>query len=168
MFASLPCDSLGSPHPQDRHMDSSSRLGLQGAPHYPSHVVPTLLLLIRHALTDAAGRTLSGWQRGVHLNDEGRRQAEQLVERLAPVRLGAVYSSSLERCCETAAPVARPRGLEVERVPHLRDVDYGDWTGRSIRQVTGTKQWRRIMRDPSGEPFPGGETLREVQARVLN
>jgi len=130
--------------------------------------VPTLLLLIRHALTDAAGRTLSGWQRGVHLNDEGRRQAEHLVERLVPVRLGAVYSSSLERCCETAAPVARARGLEVERVPNLRDVDYGDWSGRSMRQVTGTKQWRRIMRDPSGEPFPGGETLRQVQARVLN
>ena len=130
--------------------------------------MPTLLLLIRHALTDAAGRKLSGWQRGVHLNDEGRRQAEGLVERLEPVRIHAVYSSSLERCCETAAPVAGALGLDVRRVPGLRDVDYGEWSGRSMRQVTGTKQWRRIMRDPSGEPFPGGETLRGVQARILN
>jgi len=130
--------------------------------------VPTLLLLIRHALTDTAGRKLSGWQRGVHLNEAGRTQAEDLVQRLAPVRLHAIYASSLERCVETAGPVARARGLRVERVPGLRDVDYGEWSGRSMRQVTGTKQWRRIMRDPSGEAFPGGETLRGVQARVLN
>src|SRR6266576_680139 len=130
--------------------------------------VPTLLLLVRHALTDAAGKKLSGWQRGVHLNEAGRAQAGDLVKRLEPVRLQSIYASSLERCVESAAPVARSRGLPVERVPNLRDVDYGEWSGRSMRQVVGTKQWRRIMRDPSGEAFPGGETLRGVQARVLN
>src|SRR5205809_1306553 len=143
--------------------------GIRGSPpgHYPSRIVPTLLLLVRHALTDTAGNRLSGWVRGVHLNDEGRRQADRLAERLAPVRLGAIYASSLERCVETAAPLAKAKSLAVRRVPALRDVDYGDWSGRSMRQVTGTRQWRRIMRDPSGEPFPGGETLRGVQARVL-
>jgi len=130
--------------------------------------VPTLLLLIRHALTDAAGKKLSGWQRGVHLNEAGRAQAEELVRRLEPVRLGAIYASTLERCLETATPVAKARGLQVARVPELRDVDYGEWSGRTMRQVVGTKQWRRIMRDPSGEAFPGGETLRGVQARILN
>jgi probable phosphomutase (TIGR03848 family) len=129
--------------------------------------VPTLLLLIRHALTDTAGKRLSGWQRGIHLNDEGRQQAEHLAERLAPVRIGAIYVSSLERCVETAAPIAKVKNLAVQRLPGLRDVDYGGWSGRSMRQVVKTRQWRRIMRDPSGEPFPGGETLRGVQARVL-
>jgi probable phosphomutase (TIGR03848 family) len=129
--------------------------------------VPTLLILVRHALTDTSGKRLSGWQRGVHLNEEGRRQAQRLADRLAPVRLGAIYASSLERCVETAAPLAKAKNLAVRRVPGLRDVDYGDWSGRSMRQVTGTRQWKRIMRDPSGEPFPGGETLRRVQARVL-
>jgi probable phosphomutase (TIGR03848 family) len=165
MFASLPCPSLGSPHPHERHIACSFRC--EGRPPLSFRIVPTLLLLIRHALTDTAGKRLSGWQRGVHLNDEGRREADRLVERLAPVRIDAIYSSSLERCVETATPVAKAKGLAVERVPGLRDVDYGDWSGRSMRQVTGTKQWRRIMRDPSGEPFPGGETLRGVQARVL-
>jgi probable phosphomutase (TIGR03848 family) len=150
----------------DRHMSRS--FPIDGAPrHYPSQIVPTLLLLIRHALTDAAGKRLSGWQRGVHLNEEGRRQAERLAERLTSVRLGAIYTSSLERCVETAVPLAKAKGLAVRRVPGLRDVDYGDWSGRSMRQVTGTRQWRGSMRDPSGEPFPGGETLRGVQARVL-
>jgi len=129
--------------------------------------VPTLLLLIRHALTDTAGKRLSGWQRGIHLNDDGRGQAEHLAARLAPVRIGAIYASSLERCAETAAPLAKAKNLAVQRVPGLRDVDYGQWSGRSMRQVVKTRQWRRIMRDPSGEPFPGGETLRGVQARVL-
>ncbi len=129
--------------------------------------MPTLLLLIRHAFTDAAGKRLSGWQRGVHLNDEGKRQAERLAERLEPVALGAICSSTLERCLQTAAPLAKAKGLRVERLPALRDVDYGSWTGRSMRQVVGTKLWREIMRDPSGVAFPRGETLQEVQDRVV-
>ena len=128
----------------------------------------TLLLLVRHGHTPTAGRILTGWSRGVHLTDRGREQARALAERLDGVHVQAIYSSPLERCRETAAPLARVRGLEVRTRRDLLEVDYGDWTGRSIRQLARTKLWRSVQQSPSSVRFPGGETLRGVQARSMD
>ena len=129
--------------------------------------MPTLVLLIRHALTDTAGKKLTGWDPGVHLNDRGREQAEQVAERLAPLPIRAVYSSTLERCVETAAPLARAKGLAVETTDGLRDVHYGAWTGRNIAPLRKTKLWSKLVASPGDARFPQGEALRETQARVV-
>ena len=65
-----------------------------------------LLLLLRHAVTEHTGARLSGWMPGLHLSEEGRRQADGLAGRLGPVGVDALYASPLERCQETAAVVA--------------------------------------------------------------
>jgi probable phosphomutase (TIGR03848 family) len=126
------------------------------------------LLLVRHGRTDAAGKRLTGWAPGVHLNEDGRRQAERLVERLDGIRVEAIYSSPLERCRETAAPLAKARRLSVHVRRSLIETGYGDWTGRSIAQVRKTKLWRTVERVPSAMRFPGGESLLEVQARAVD
>jgi probable phosphoglycerate mutase len=126
------------------------------------------LLLVRHGHTDAAGKRLTGWQPGVHLNDRGRADADRLVERLDGVRVEAIYSSPLERCRETAAPLAKARRLSVHSRRRLIDTGYGEWTGRSIAQVRKTKLWRTVERVPSAMRFPGGESLLEVQARAVD
>jgi probable phosphomutase (TIGR03848 family) len=125
-----------------------------------------LLLLIRHGLTDATGRRLVGWAPGVHLSERGRAQALELAERLAPVPLAAIYSSPLERCLETAAPVAADRGLAVWPADDLGEVRFGDWTGRPIGQLSRTRLWRTIQQVPSGARFPGGESFLEAQDRA--
>ena len=66
----------------------------------------TTLFLIRHGLTAVTGKTLYGRTPGVSLDDRGRAQADALADLLAPVRLTAVYSSPLDRCVETMAPLA--------------------------------------------------------------
>jgi len=129
--------------------------------------MPTLLLLVRHALTDTAGKRLTGWNRGVHLNDRGREQAALLAERLSPVPIRAVYSSSLERCMETARPLAAAKRLDVRALDSLRDVDYGEWSGRSLGPLRRTKLWAKLAATPADARFPGGETLREVQDRMV-
>src|SRR4029077_21057833 len=101
----------------------------------------TTVLLVRHGHTDAAGKRLTGWSPGVHLNETGREQAERLVERLDGIRVDAIYSSPLERCRETAAPLARPRRLRVNVRRRLIETGYGEWTGRSIAQLRKTKLW---------------------------
>ncbi|HSG16407.1 MAG TPA: histidine phosphatase family protein, partial [Anaerolineae bacterium] len=64
-------------------------------------------LLIRHAQNDWVSKNrLAGWTPGVHLNDVGQKQAEQLSDRLSKLPLKAIYSSPLERCIETAEAVA--------------------------------------------------------------
>lgn len=128
----------------------------------------TTLLLVRHGHTDAAGKRLTGRAPGVHLNELGRRQAERLVERLEGVRIDAIVSSPLERCRETAAPLAKARGRAVDVVRAWIEVGYGEWTGRSISQLRRTKLWRRVMFAPSNVRFPGGESLLEVQGRAVD
>ena len=128
----------------------------------------TTLLLVRHGHTDAAGKRLTGRAPGVHLNELGRRQAERLVERLEGVRIDAIVSSPLERCRETAAPLAKARGRAVDVGRAWIEVGYGEWTGRSISQLRRTKLWRRVMFAPSNVRFPGGESLLEVQARAVD
>lgn len=127
----------------------------------------TLLLLVRHGHTDAAGKRLTGWAPGVHLNERGREEADGLVARLEDVPIDAIYSSPLERCRETAAPLARARRLSVLIRRGLIETGYGDWTGRTISQLRRTKLWSTVERTPSAVRFPGGESLLEVQARAV-
>jgi probable phosphomutase (TIGR03848 family) len=126
-----------------------------------------LLLLIRHALTEATGKRLSGRTPGIHLSEEGRRQAVRLAERLTGLPLSAVYASPLERCVETAQPIAAPRGMSVRPAPGLEEVDYGKWTGRSIAQLVRTKLWKKVQQAPSSATFPEGEGLIDAQRRAV-
>lgn len=133
---------------------------------YPS--VVTLFLLIRHALTDATGKRLSGWTPGIHLSARGREQAAGLAERLADIPIAAIYSSPLERCRETASPIATNHGLKVQRSRHLGEVRYGDWTNRPMKQLMRTKLWRTVQQNPAAARFPGGESLLECQNRIVS
>jgi probable phosphoglycerate mutase len=146
-------------------MGSLPRISLELSRGYPSPV--PLLLLIRHALTEATGRRLSGRTPGIHLSEEGRRQAEQLAERLATVPLGAIYASPLERCSETAEAIAVPRRMTIREVPELAEIDYGRWTGRSMPQLTRTALWKKVQQTPSSITFPEGEGLIDAQRRSV-
>ncbi len=125
------------------------------------------LLLIRHALTPHVGNRLSGWSSGVHLSDEGRKQAARLAERLHDVQIDAVYSSPLDRALETAQPVARDHKLRVRQREEMGEVKYGELEGKSLKTLAKGKIWSRLRAWPSDVRFPGGESLRETQARAV-
>ncbi|MFW6187442.1 MAG: histidine phosphatase family protein, partial [Actinomycetota bacterium] len=72
----------------------------------------TLVLLVRHGETPTTGKVLPGRAPGLHLSERGRAQADRVAERLAGVRVDAVYTSPLERTRETAAPTAARTGRE--------------------------------------------------------
>jgi len=125
------------------------------------------LLLLRHATTDHTGKRLSGWTPGIHLGEKGLQEARALAERLAPVELHAIYSSPLERCQETAAAVAEPRGLKVSTIEDVGEVRYGDWTGKEHSELAKTDLWRTVQFHPSGARFPEGESIHEMQTRAV-
>ena len=127
----------------------------------------TLLLLIRHGQTATTGVRLAGWTPGVHLSDRGREQADALPTRLEGLPLTAIYSSPLERCRETAAPLARASRRTVAVRKDIGEVHYGAWTNRPLRQLARTKLWPRVQMVPSAVRFPDGESLLEVQARAV-
>ncbi len=129
----------------------------------------TTLLLIRHAQNEwvRTGK-LAGWTPGVHLNEEGQKQAELLGERLASAKLQAVYSSPLERAVETAQAVLKHYpNLELQIEQGVGEVDFGKWTGKRLQQLARTRLWKVVQGYPSGARFPGGESFREMQFRVV-
>ena len=127
----------------------------------------TLLLLIRHGENDVMQRHLTGRAPGVSLNGKGRQQAELLADALIHAPLKAVYSSPLERAIETAEPLALSRHLSVQVRPNLIEVDYGGFQGRTYKQLGRLKLWKALLEKPSQIRFPGGETMAEVQQRVV-
>jgi probable phosphoglycerate mutase len=128
----------------------------------------TRLFLIRHATNDALkDGVLYGRTPGVHLNDEGRAQAGALAERMSVVELAAIYSSPLERARETAEPLAHRQGLEVIIHPGLIETDAGEWTGQPLEAVRELDAWEQLMAYPSGVFLPGGESLWQVQIRMV-
>lgn len=126
-----------------------------------------LLFLIRHAVTAHTGERLTGWLPGVHLSDEGRAQARAMADRMRPVSLDAVYSSPVERALETAKVLASSKRLRVRVREGIGEVRYGEWEGRRLASIAKTRAWRRVVSRPGDTRFPGGETIRETQARVL-
>ena len=128
----------------------------------------TLLLLVRHAITDMTGKRLYGRSEGISISETGRRQAADLARRMAEVRLGALYASPLDRCVETAAPIAEACGVEAETLEGVIEIDYGTWTGRPFTALRRLKLWREFHgATPSTPRFPGGETLLEAQRRAV-
>jgi probable phosphomutase (TIGR03848 family) len=126
-----------------------------------------LILLIRHALTEITGKRLAGRTPGLHLSAVGVEQAERLAERLRAIPLAAMYSSPLERCIETAAPVAAGRSAQVDEAPELVEIGYGTWTGRPLASLARTRLWSEVQRSPSTARFPDGESLADAQRRAV-
>lgn len=128
----------------------------------------TTIILVRHATTPATGRRLGGWTPGVHLDEGGRAQADAVARRLTGLDVAAVYSSPLERTRETAQAIARAQGLRVRTRRELGEVDYGEWTDRPLGQLRRRKLWTTIQTTPSRVTFPGGESIRGMQARAVD
>jgi probable phosphoglycerate mutase len=127
----------------------------------------TLVLLVRHGLTATTGKVLPGRAPGLHLSDDGRRQAEAVARRIAGLpRVAAVYASPLERARETAAPIARAAGVGLRIERDLAEVDIGAWTGLPLWRARRKPEWAAIQRHPSGFRFPGGESFPAMQTRV--
>jgi probable phosphoglycerate mutase len=118
-------------------------------------------------MCEGVGSALCGRAPGVHLNAEGREQAAALAEQLRDERLHAVYCSPLERARETAAAIAAPHGLTPCIEPGLNEIDFGEWTGRTIRELQQLSRFRAFNEHRSTTRVPGGELMLEVQARVV-
>jgi probable phosphomutase (TIGR03848 family) len=127
----------------------------------------TTILLVRHGQTPTTGRLLPGQARGLHLSDDGKKQAEAAAARIGKLeRVTAIYASPLERARETAMPIARTRDLAVRIERGLMDLDVGRWTGERLDKVSKRPEWSSVQRHPSGFRFPGGESFMEMQTRM--
>ncbi|MBN2258773.1 MAG: histidine phosphatase family protein [Anaerolineaceae bacterium] len=121
------------------------------------------IILIRHGETDYVGKRLAGHLPGIHLNQHGVLQAEQLAARLSALPITALYSSPIDRAIDTAAPLARVRGLKINILTPLTEINVGDWQGKSIPYLRRLKRWRETHEQPARFSFPNGESFVDKQ-----
>ena len=129
------------------------------------------VLLVRHGRTSAnASGVLAGRTPGVRLDDVGKRQAADLGTRMAGLPIAAIVSSPLERCRQTAGALASAlsASVQVTTDKRLTECGYGDWTGRSLKDLAKEPLWKVVQGQPSAVEFPGGESMRAMQARALD
>jgi probable phosphomutase (TIGR03848 family) len=126
------------------------------------------VILLRHGRsTSNTAHTLAGRSEGVDLDDRGREQALELVERIGELPIKALVRSPLLRCRSTLEPLAEKLGLDPVVDDRLIEVDYGAWTGRKIADLFKEPLWAVVQQQPSAAIFPDGEGLAAVQARAV-
>lgn len=117
------------------------------------------ILLTRHGETDwnKTGR----WQghADIPLNEKGHQQAAALCQRLQSWPIETVYTSDLQRCVQTAVPLAKALDIQPTLAPIWRERDVGDFSGMTGDQARDhyPEIWANAVRGmvdpPNGEPF---------------
>jgi broad specificity phosphatase PhoE len=128
----------------------------------------TTFYLVRHGSNDFLARGLAGRLPEVHLNAQGREEAARLAQFLSAKPISRIISSPLERCRETAEPLATALKLPVEISETVLEVNFGEWQGASIPSLEADERWRKWNAFRTGHRLPGGETMISIQARVAN
>ncbi len=128
---------------------------------------PTTLILVRHAVTAETGPKLSGRAPGIDLSELGNEQARTTAARLADLPVAAIYASPIERTQQTAAHIAEHHDVAVQTCDGVIEADYGEWTGGEIAELAKTDLWKTVQRAPSRARFPNGESIAEMQSRMV-
>ncbi|MDQ2079830.1 histidine phosphatase family protein [Xanthobacteraceae bacterium Astr-EGSB] len=129
----------------------------------------TNVILVRHAVHDLVDRVLVGRMPDVGLSPRGVAQAERLARHLATCGVVDALQSSLQlRARQTARPIALALGLDVEIAAGFEELDMGEWTGRSFAELESDPHWQRWNSERSNTRPPGGESMWELQERVMD
>ena len=128
----------------------------------------TTILVVRHGESESnrdgrfAGHVESS------LTERGRAQARALGDRLAETAITRIVSSDLERARETAELVGGSRSLPVVTDARLREMSFGEWEGMVEAEIVErwAEDWEAVLRPKAEFRAPGGESLRELRARM--
>ena len=128
----------------------------------------TVFHLVRHGQHGLLGRVLAGRMPGVGLTERGRAEIAAVAERLAEEPIAAIYSSPLQRTRESAEIVAARLQLGIEFRDDVIELDFGEWTGTTFDLIRADPRWEAWRTQRSIARIPGGESMREVQKRVVD
>lgn len=132
----------------------------------------TDMLLIRHgesapARPDVAAPLLDG-QADPDLDPQGRQEARLVADRLHGEEVAAIYTSTLRRTAQTAAPLAEQTGLTPRADADLREVFLGEWEGATFRKRIADRDpvALRCFAGQRWDPIPGSEPYDALRDRV--
>ena len=125
------------------------------------------ILLVRHGQTEWNIQKKVMGDLPIPLNRVGRLQARDLSKKLKGIPLTACYTSPVKRALETAAIILKGRSVPLIKEPCVAEIDYGEWQGRSFREIPHEPQFVTYFTRPSRSLPPKGESMRQVQRRTI-
>lgn len=120
------------------------------------------ILLARHGRTQWNVERRRLGRTDIPLDGVGREQAAALPNLLADEFIDYIFSSPLVRARETAAPIARLRGVAVQTDDDLVEFDYGMYSGTLRHEAK-----LRLAADHLHVPVRGGESLTDAWSRAV-
>ncbi|HJU57002.1 MAG TPA: histidine phosphatase family protein [Pyrinomonadaceae bacterium] len=128
----------------------------------------TRVLLVRHGQSEGNAEGRFGGHTATPLSARGRRQAEVTARALAEEKITAIYSSDLSRAVETAMPLARLTGLDVEQTEAFRERSVGVMEGLTFEEAAAQhpEQYAALIRRDFDHVLLGGESYRQMLDRA--
>ena len=129
----------------------------------------TRVHLVRHGRVSAEWRGRVYGQLDVALSDDGKGEAQRAADALVGHEFACVVSSGLERAEFGAACIRSTRRLERRDESALAEIDRGEWAGLLPVEIEERWPggWRSWWLEPARHRPPGGESLADLEARVL-
>ena len=117
-----------------------------------------------HNVNGTTGPAIPEHDVGNHLTERGRKQVAQSAKKLKKSGIDLIIHSPLTRAKETVALVAEILHVSLEVGDNLYDYNVGDYHGKTLEETDHLLPFARRFE----EPFPGGESLRDVRIRMMN
>jgi broad specificity phosphatase PhoE len=124
-------------------------------------------LLVRHATCEHMDEMLLGRTVDSPLDAQGMQQAAAMARALGAHRQLLIVASPRRRAQQTAAAIAAVADAEMVTSHEIDEVDFGEWSGRTFVQLADDPQWRRWNEQRSLARTPAGESIADIQMRVL-
>lgn len=128
------------------------------------------IFLIRHGQTQWNVENRLQGNKGVPLNSVGEKQVLEAAKFFTNIPLTLIYSAPARRARQTATAIANCKHLSVKIVRDFRERNHGKLegkTGEQIRKIIPDLQDQWKHQGIDWRPPGGGETLRELQHRVI-
>jgi 2,3-bisphosphoglycerate-dependent phosphoglycerate mutase len=128
----------------------------------------TRVLLVRHGQSQGNAERRFGGHSPTPLSELGHRQAGATARTLAAEGVTAIYSSDLLRAVETAEPLARTTGLEINRTSALRERSVGLMEGLTFEEAAEAypEEYAALLRRDFEHVLRGGESYRQLLDRA--
>jgi alpha-ribazole phosphatase len=128
----------------------------------------TRVLLIRHGQSRGNAEGRFGGHTATPLSPKGRAQAVATAKALAQENVTAIYSSDLPRAVETARPLAKLTGLEIQTTEAFRERSVGVMEGLTFEEAAEQhpEQYQALIRRDFDHVLLGGESYRQMLDRA--
>lgn len=119
----------------------------------------TIVHLLRHGEVHNPGGVLYGRRDGFHLSELGQQMAQRIADSVGDRDIVHLRVSPLERAQETAAPLAKVRGLEIVTDPRVIESENkfeGLTFGKGRNALKNPATWRHLwnpLKPSWGEPY---------------